>query len=161
MNKFALILGLLLFFNCSKSDEEDHMSAVYDHITYILEGMCKIGESKCAAVFRDNKPILLEIIKDVINEFKEGADPTSILAKYLGKIILIDGLGTKCNLFSLLKVVEIFNSADGIKDLGKTIVDNANKIFDYVQEIKNKEDLDEKLVSVGHILSILLNFYVN
>ena len=161
MNKFALILGLLLLFNLSKSIDDDQMSTLYDHMTYILEGMSKTGEGQCAAVFRNNKSVLLGIIKNIMNDIKGGVDTTTIVARYLGKLILIDGLGTKCNIFALLKVVEIFNSADGIKNIGTSIVDNSNQIFDYVQEIKNKEELDDKLVSAGRILAILLNFNVN
>ena len=161
MNKFALLLGLLLIFNLSKSEDDDQMSTLYDHVTYILEGMSRTGEGQCAAIFRNNKPQLLKIINDIMTDMKKGDELSTIVIKYLGKLIVIDGLTSKCNIFNILGVVDLFNSATGISDLGTSIVTNAQEIFTYIQELKTKETLDEKLVPVGHILALILNFYVS
>ena len=161
MNKFALLLGLLLIFNFSKSEDEDQMSTIYDHVTYILEGMSKTGDAQCAAVFRNNKPEMLELLNLIMADIKAGTELSNIIIKYLGRLVLIDGLPTKCNLFNIIGVVDKFSSTTGIVTIGNNIANNADEIFRYVQEIKTKETLDEKLVPVGHILSLILDFYVS
>ena len=161
MNKFAFLLGLLLIFNLSKSEDEDQMSTLYDHATYIIEGMSRGGEGQCVAVLRNNKSQLLKILNDIIADMKNGDDLSTIVVRYLGKLIVIDGLTSKCNIFNILGVVDLFNSATGISDLGNSIVSNAQQIFSFIQELKTKETLDEKLVPVGHILALILNFYVS
>ena len=160
MNKFVLLLGLLLIFNLSKSDD-DQMSTLYDHATYLIEGMSQTGQGLCAAVLRNNKATILPIIESIIADMKAGVELSTVLSTYLTRLVFVDGFVLDCNPFALLGVVNKFNSAQGIEKIGNLISNNAADIFYYVQEFKNKETLDEKLVPLGHILSIVLEYNVN
>ena len=160
MNKFVLLLGLLLIFNLSKSDD-DQMSTLYDHATYLIEGMSQTGHGLCAAVLRNNKATILPIIESIIADMKAGVELSTVLSTYLTRLVFVDGFVLDCNPFALLGVVNKFNSAQGIEKIGNLISNNAADIFYYVQEFKNKETLDEKLVPLGHILSIVLEYNVN
>ena len=158
MNKFVFLLGLLLIFNLSKSEDNDQKNEIYAQIIGIFEGMSETGEGQCAAVFRNNETHLLDLISDMMTQIKNGEEITSLLSNMAE--FSVDGLYEKCNLLGMVEALTLFNSETGISDIGTNIVDNAKKIFSYVQEYKAKETLGEKIIFVGHILSIMLNYYV-
>ena len=159
MNKFAFLLGLLLIFNLSKSEDNDQKNEPYARIISILEGMSETGEGQCVAVLRNNKPQILDLITNIMTKIKNGEEIISILNNT--EQFSIDGLYQKCNINGLSEALALFNSETGITYIGSKIVDNADEIFSYIQEFKAKETLDEKMISVGNILSIIFNFYVN
>ena len=163
MNKIAVFLFFILFFNFSKSIEVDDatLDKLYDSLIEVLKGMCETGKNECSQAFADNKDQLIVIIKTIIEELNNGADLSTILLKYATQLMLIDNIGTKCNIIYVLRVVTKFQSADGIRDLGKTIEDNADKLFEYFQNILNGGTKEVKLFAVGQIFALLFSYYVN
>ena len=163
MNKIAIFLFFILFFNFSNSFElnDETLDKAYDLLVEILKGMCQNDKKECATAFAKNKDQLIVIIKNIIEEVKNGADLSSILTKYSIQLILIDDIGTKCNIIYILRVITKFQSADGIRDIGETIKNNAGELYKYIQTILTGETTEVKLYAVGQILSLILNYYVN
>ena len=163
MNKIAIFLFFILFFNFSNSFElnDETLDKAYDLLVEILKGMCQNDKKECATAFAKNKDQLIVIIKNIIEEVKNGADLSSILTKYSIQLILIDDIGTKCNIIYILRVITKFQSADGIRDIGETIKNNADELYKYIQVILTGETTEVKLYAVGQILALLFNYYVN
>ena len=101
------------------------------------------------------------LIRLVEYQLDNGADFFCILTKYSIQLILIDDIGTKCNIIYILRVITKFQSADGIRDLGETIKNNAEELYKYIQVILTGETTEVKLYAVGQILALLFNYYVN
>ena len=163
MNKIAVFLFFILFFNFSKSIEVDDatLDKLYDSLVEVLKGMCKTGKNECAEVFVNNKDQLITLIKNIMEELSNGTDLSTIILKYAIQLLLIDNIGTKCNIIYIVRVVAKFQNADGIRDIGKTIKDNADELFEYFQKILGDEATEVKLYAVGKIFSLLFSYYVN
>ena len=163
MNKIAVFLCFILFFNFSNSFElnDETLDTVYDLLVEVLKGMCQNDKKECATAFAKNKDQLIVIIKEIMEEIKNGEEFGTILMKYSVKLLLIDDIGTKCNIIYILRVINKFQSADGIRDIGETIKNNADELYKYIQVILTGETTEAKLYAVGQILALLFNYYVN
>ena len=163
MNKIAIFLCFILFFNLSNSFELDDetLDKAYDLLVEVLKGMCLNDKKECATAFAKNKDQLIVIIKNIIEEVKKGVDINSIVTKYSIPFLVIDNIGTKCNIIYILRIITNFQSADGIRDIGETIKNNADELYKYIQVILTGETTEVKLYAVGQILALLFNYYVN
>ena len=65
MNKIAIFLFFILFFNFSNSFElnDETLDKAYDLLVEILKGMCQNDKKECATAFAKNKDQLIVIIK--------------------------------------------------------------------------------------------------
>ena len=160
MNKFALFLCFILVLNSAKS-ETDLVEQIYDYFTIVLKGMSKNNGQECSNVFANNKDKLLGIVREIVEKAKSGTSLGKILPSYLSKVLVIDGIGTKCNLIFALNIVGKFESENGIKEIGDVISSKYKDIYQNIQTISNSQSLDDKLIAGGRILALLLDFYVN
>ncbi len=158
MNKLAILLCFLLVFNFSKSDED------YDFVeilTYIFKGMSPNEEGKCAKVFMNHKSEIKDILTKLFNDIKDGKDFSSLTLNYGLKLIAIDGLATECKVFPLLEAINKLMSPSGIKSIGEAISNNADEIYEHFKSLKKDKGVLKKMVPIGKVLSIILNFSVN
>ena len=163
MNKFVLFFCIILFPIFSKCEEisDETLSKAYDMVVIITKGMCNTDEKQCSTALENNKDKLMPIIKDMIKDIQNGDTISTVASKYVTKIIFIDGIGNKCNVFGLLSVVPKFSSPEGIKEIGDSISNNSSQIYPYVQTVLNGESNEAKLMAIGHIISIIFAFYVH
>ena len=162
MNKIAFfllytILQFLKFFWI----EWWTLDKVYDLLIEVFKGMCQNDKKECATAFTKNKDQLILIIKEIIEEIKNGEEFASILMKYSVKLLMIDDIGTKCNIIYILRIITKFQSADGIRDIGETIKNNADELYKYIQVILTGETTEAKLYALGKILALIFNYYIN
>ena len=161
MNKFALLLCFLLAVNYSICQDTEEIEKYYDYAVELLKGFSKNGQNTCANFFSVHRKQVISIVKAAIEEIKAGAQLTSLALKYVGQLLNLDSsVATTCNLFGILPLVNKFNSVDEIKAIGQRITSNAQTIYDNIQLAKNAEGLKSKLLYIGKILSIVLNFNV-
>ena len=158
MNKLAILLCLLLVFNFSKSDED------YDFVdiaAYIFKGMSHNEEGKCAKVFLNNKSKIKDILTKLFNDLKNGKELSSIMFGYGIELVAIDGMATDCKIFALLEAVNKLMSPSGIKSIGESISNNADEIYSNFLDLKKDKGVLKKMVPLGKVLKIILNFSVN
>ena len=162
MNKFVLLLCFLLFLNFSKCEETINYEQYYDYLVKVLQGLCPNGEAECAAIFINHKSQLLPLLTNIINDFINGDDTTTIMARYMFSIMAIDtSLLTKCNIADLIGVMRTFDSVESIQALGNRIANKSQQILSNVQLLQGVEGLENKLFYVGRILSLVLGFTVS
>ena len=163
MNKFVVLLCIFLAFNFTKSEEmtDEALEKIYGYIVSILKGMSSTEQRQCAGVFINNKDRLKPILGQIIADVKNGDSISIIISRYLTSLLVIDNIGSKCNLLSILRFIGIFDNANGIREIGNNIVNSADDILLSVGDIQNGETTDDKLIGIGRIIAIVLNFYVN
>ena len=159
MNKFVLLLCFLLVVNVSK-EETDMYDRAYDLITKLLKGMSTSEKGECANIFENKKEEIMNVIKGLIDDIKAGKKFSDVLVNYGFKLITIEDLVLKCKAFDLFQLFSKFTSKDGIKEIGSTIQNKADEIYELINDVKSARTLADKLVKVGKILSIVFNFSV-
>ena len=162
MKKHILLLCFLLSLHFTKSIDDEVFDIGYDLLSKILRGMTKTGTTRCSEIFINNKEILSDTLKEIINNNKESPNIIDIISKIwnYGKLIFIQDLFDKCKLEKISYLQNKIFSKNGIIEMGTEIENNNEKIFGLIKEIVKGKDSDEKLTLVGRIISIVLNFYV-
>ena len=161
MSKFALLLCFLLVVNYSLCQESDPISKYYDYLVELLKGFSKNDQHLCSDFFALHRNDVIPIVQSGLAQIQAGESLASIALGLVGKIISIDSsVGSSCNLWGLIPLINTFNHEDEIKNIGKRISDKAGEIFTNIGLIKEAEGLNNKLVYIGRILSIVLNFFV-
>ena len=161
MSKFALLLCFLLVVNYSLCQESDPISKYYDYLVELLKGFSKNDQHLCSDFFALHRNDVIPIVQSGLAQIQAGESLASIALGLVGKILSIDSsVGSSCNLWGLIPLINTFNHEDEIKNIGKRISDKAGEIFTNIGLIKEAEGLNNKLVYIGRILSIVLNFFV-
>ena len=113
-------------------------------------------------IFINHKSQLLPLLTNIINDFRNGDDTTTILARYMFQIMAVDiNLLTKCNVADLVVAMRTFDSVESIQALGNRIADKSQQILSNVQLLQGVEGLENKLFYVGRILSLVLGLTVS
>ena len=157
MNKFLLILCFALVFNVAKS-QTDLIEIAYDYFTIILKGMTKNNGTECSDVFKNNKEKLLPYVREIIEKAKKGE--TLDLLSYGFLVAAIDNITVKCKIVEVYSLSDKFTSVKEIKRIGAIISNDYKEIFTYFNTLIMGQSLEEKLISVGRILSKILDFSV-
>ena len=153
MKKFGLLLFLLAISFTQQLDYSDiDINAIYDKLIIVAKGFSPSGTTQCSAVLNTKKAEILVILKNAINEIKNGGSMTSVLIKYGLKLVGIDGMSSKCKAWEVVSKVTALLTKDGIKPRWYRIVNNAANIYNTVEEFKNAADLDAKLVVAGKVI---------
>ena len=161
MNKFSLFFLILLIINFSQNEEFNiNIENIYDSIVYVLRGISKTEKYLCANIFVQNKPKMIQSITYLIEEFKISQDFSNLIAGLGVEIIGIDNSLTECRLLNIISVLNCFFSKEGIKEMGERISNNSKTIVNLVNITKNNTGLPDKLINLGKILKIILDFYV-
>ena len=157
MNKFGLILFLLAISFTQQIDYSDiDIDAIYDKLIILAKGFSTTSEYQCSAVLNTKKAEILVILKNAINEIKNGGSMTSVLIKYGLKLVGIDGMSNKCKAWEVVSKITALLTKDGIKETGYRIVNNTASIYAAIQEFKDAADLDGKLVAAGKAIRFIL-----
>ena len=158
MNKLGLLLCFLLIVNISAEEEKDMVGKVYDVITNLLKGMSE--EGKCSRIFEKKKSDILPIVKELVEKVKTGKSLSEVVVEQGFKLLAIEDLAVDCKAFSLFELFSKVTSKDGIKDIGLAIQQHADKIHQYVSQIKSTKGILEKIEIAGKMFALILNFKV-
>ena len=162
MSKFILLLSILSFSSILCQITDQTIETAYDWLIEILKGMSDTEEHKCSNVFRDKRDKeILPMLKDIVKRMDRGEEFETIARRYGIPLIATKGLAENCNLINAIPIYFRVNNEEGIQETGKIINKNAKEIYEQVQVMKSYETFPEKLVILGKILSIILEFYVH
>ena len=78
-----------------------------------------------------------------------------LMSKLIGaglKLFMIDGFATDCNLQSIMDIAPKITKAEGIRNMGNNMINNANELETIFKEFTNASDLDGKLIVIGKII---------
>ena len=161
MNKLGLLLCFLLIVNTSAEEKKDMAENIYDIIIKLLKGMAEEeGKGRCSKIFEDKKNEILPIVKELINEVKNGKSLSELVVSYGFRLLAVEDVAVECKAFALLELFSKVTSKDGIKDIGISIQKNANTIHQYLTEMKSEKVLLNKVQKAGKIFALVLNFKV-
>ena len=160
MNKLGLLLCILLIVNISAEEEKDMVVRVYDIVTNLLKGMSEDGKGKCSLIFINKKEQILPIVKELIKEVKNGKSLSQLAVSYGFRLLAIEDLAVDCKAFSLFELFSKITSKDGIKDIGISIQQHADKIHQYVSQIKTTKGISNKIEIAGKMFALIFNFKV-
>ena len=163
MNKFVLLLTFFLTINICYCDESIPFNedTIYNYVVDLLKGLSNKPEHECSNIVKNNKKDIMKIAKDLIGDLKNGKKLNDLIWKYGLRLMDIEDLLSKCKLLDLLDLKDQLKSKTGILKYGETIYNHADTIAQYLTEAKNASTMDEKMIKIGQILAIILDFYVN
>ena len=168
MNKFIILLWLILFFKSSKSEETQvnntlNISKYFDEIVIVLKGMSQKNDTHiCSDSFEHNKSDLITIIQSIIQDLNQNqnVDFTTVLIENAFSLLFIDNIFVKCRIIHIIEIINKFIKKELIKEIGKTVYEKSEQISKSVQNIQNSESKETKLIYLGKIISLIFNFYV-
>ena len=154
MNKLGLFLCFLLAISYTQSEVIDGLdiNELYDKFTIIAKGMAETTEYKCANSLINNKA---KILPEVENIMKSLNNEQELMSKLIGaglKLFMIDGFATDCNLQSIMEIAPKITKAEGIRNMGNNMINNADELETIFKEFTNASDLDGKLIVIGKII---------
>ena len=161
MKKFSILLCFILLLNFSKSLDEEVFDLVYNLTSKIFKGMTKTKSHLCSDTMIKNKEKISTILKDIIKSSEDDLGFFDFLDNIVNYIKLnnVENIN-KCKLSEILELSSQIPTLTGIKNIGKSVENNNNNIFELIKKIVKCNDSDERLALLGKILSIILNFYV-
>ena len=163
MNKIALLIFFCVIFKISHCQSFSLFSAdsIYDFVFNFLKGLSITENGQCIKVYSNNKEEIIQILNELLQGLEEGYDITNLIFPIGMEFFGISGLISKCQVLTLLDIYNRISTKDGIKEIGSTIYNNAETIYNLTNDLKKYNDLGDKLVVLGKILSIIFNFFVN
>ena len=160
MNKFALLLCLLLIANIS-AEEKDMVERIYNIVINILKGMAeKKPEQSCARIFETKKSEIFPIFKELVNEVKSGKSLSGVLSSYGLRLLAVEDLAVNCKAFALFELFSKMTSKEGLKDIGASIEKNAGEISNYFSQMKATKVIENKVQIAGQIFAKIFNLQV-
>ena len=163
MNKFILVL--LLATSCfSLNIREIPEDDIYAAVVAVFKGLAQTDDAVCAAILVREKTTIMDIFREAEAAIDAGEDPYTVAFEAAMKLIAIDGLVTECNVLGLSSVIAKFQSKDGLVEIFQAVIDNVDEIYSYGESIRaavESGDYDAAFQSLGHILSIALDYKVN
>ena len=165
MNKFLVIFFLALSaVSCFKLKDEVPVDEIYAAVVALFKGMAETEEATCAKVLVDQKPKILEIVYECIDEIKAGTAAETAIQNAAIKLMGVDGFVSECNVLQMPAIITKFTTEDGLVEIFQTAIDNVHEIFTYGETMKDaikNKDYNAAAEAAGHILSIILDFQVN
>ena len=158
MNKLGLLLCFLLIVNISAEEENDLSGKIYDLIIYLLRGMSE--EGKCSKIFEKKKNEIFPIVKELVDKVKSGGSLSQVVLECGFKLLAIEDVAVDCKAFSLFELFSKVTSKEGIKDIGMAIQQHADKIHQYVSQIKSTKEMLNKIEIAGKMFALIFNFKV-
>ena len=169
MNKISLLycFSFLFFIIGSSSNqnidnnltnESDNYTKIFKYIVLVLRGMSKGNNGECVKGFISNEIYIIEEIKNIIDELEK--DNFYEVLTHVSYIL--NRVQDECNMGEILSLLLKLYSTDTdfIKTLGLNTLKTSGCIEDNVNDIMEKPSLEEKLTSVGKVLSSILNIYI-
>ena len=162
MNKLGLLLCFLLAFSYSKSEDIDGIdpSMVYDQLISVTKGMAQTNEYKCSNTLKNNRDKIFPKFESIIKSLKNENDFMSELFK--SGLSLLTVIEPKdCNLYDIIAKFPNLLKAEGIKDMGKNMMNHAGEIEGLINEFKKATDKEGKLIATGKIIKVITGIFVN
>ena len=159
MKKIFVLLFLIISINISEEGLINDVDKFYQDLKQILKGMSKQDNLyECGELFEKNEVILLGIMKDIFgnNTESKNLDIISIISK----LLQIEGLASKCNIFQLVEIYLKVNTVEGFKDIGKAVSANAKAISESFTKMETSKSENETNIQLGKIISNALNYFV-
>ena len=171
MNKISLLyfFSFLIFIIGSSSNqnidnnltsESTNYDKIFDYLIFVVSGMSSGKDGKCVEGFIFYRE---EIIKNIIKIVDELEKENFIFMNIISYAFdILSTIRNDCDvngLFSLL--LQLPNTdTNFIKTLWLNTLKTSGCIEDNVNDIMEKPSLEEKLTSVGKVLSSILNIYI-
>ncbi len=159
MNKVELFLCFLLAISYTQSEMIDGIDVdeVYGKLIIITKGMAETAESKCSNTLKDNKDLILPIVKDVIRNLKNTEELQNILKREAFKLFNIPNIITDCRIGNIISFVLNLLKPEGIREFGFNIKNNVNPLSCLLKAYFEASDKEEKLFVLGQIIRIITN----
>ena len=154
MNYFSFGICFLLLFNFSLNLDAE---LLYDIIIKLFKGLSVSENSQCIIICERKKDEIMKILTDIINELDDGKSITNLILPYGMKLFAIKDLMTKCQILAIFDIYNRIITKDGIKEVGNEVYNNANEIYKYIEQSKEKGIYN----IIGKILSLVFNIYIN
>ena len=162
MKKFAIFLCFILLVNISHQEEQfDFYEKIYDFVTNVLKGLADTNERKCGNGFVQYKPQLLVVFKSLMNDFLNGEELDQLIRNYRNQLKTIGTIDVDCKFDEFIIQLGNLKTLNGITQVGYRIRDQASQFFDYMKDMKEEKEFNDKIVIVGKILKIVFNISVN
>ena len=163
MNKLGLLLLLLICSASSLNLREVPVDLLFEVFSSLFKGMAKTEEAKCSAVILNEKDRITKIINEAIDDYNSQGLNVAIQVAII-KLVDSDELVDECRVLAMEPIIGRILTKDGIVDIFQNIIDNMSDIYSYGEQIKaafDEKDFNKMAESLGHILSLALNFNVN
>ena len=161
MNKITFLICFCLIFKFSHTIDIKPETA-YNYGYNLIKGLATDeNNSKCLSIYDENQDKITEYLKEIIQGLNEGKTMKDLMMSVGLKIVLIDGLGDECRLFYLLEIYNKISTNEGIKEVGTNISNNAEEIYNWINNLQNYKNTGDKFYVLGKIASYIFNFYVN
>ena len=157
---FIISFSTILSDSADSADSDNIIDTVYDFLIGIFKGMSNSDMAKCAGVLENQKKILKEYIEIIVEKFKSGEKFDEILKEYGIKIITIKGLAENCELFKAIITYDKISTVDGLTQISEKMENDSKVISEIIKKLLNFVDKDDKIVVLGKLLSIILDFNV-
>ena len=153
MKKFGFLFFVLLAISYTQSEEIDgiDVNALYDNFTIIAKGMAETNASKCSNILIAHKKTLYRVIEAIIKNFNKQEKLEKILTAAALPLLMIPRIVEDCNIKSIIQTVPNLLKAEGIKQMGQNIIDNATELENLFKELFEATD-DGKLIVIGKII---------
>ena len=164
MNKLGLLLLLLICSASSLNLREVPVDLLFEVFSSLFKGMAKTEEAKCSAVILNEKDRITKIINEAIDDYNNGKGLNVAIQVAIIKLVDSDELVDECRVLAMEPIIGRILTKDGIVDIFQNIIDNMSDIYSYGEQIKaafDEKDFNKMAESLGHILSLALNFNVN
>ena len=164
MKKLISLILILTFSSilCDSDNTTDvEIENYYNYAILLLKGMSdSFPLTKCADVLISQKSRLFPLLKDIFEKMDNQEELKAIIHKNAFILLSTPGLAENCNLLNAIPLYYIFSSPEKIDNIGKSIQENASKIFEQKQ-IMDQSEAPGKLIALGKIISIILKFTVH
>ena len=160
MNKLILLLIILSSIHFSKETTNDLYDIIFDYSFNIIKGMSKNeSESSCVNAFIEKKEEMRKDFREIIKILTEEEYSLSLLIHITSLIIKIQ---EKCDLIKLLLFANDFYGFEKtfIENIGLNTMRQSKIIKKNINDVFEKNILNEKLLYIGKILSLIFNFNI-
>ena len=154
MNKLGLFLCFLLAISYTQSEVIDgiDVNELYDKFTNIAKGLADNTEYKCSNLLINNKNKVLPKVEEVVRNLKDTNALPNALAGFALQLSMIDGFISDCNIASVVNIILTITKAEGIKQMGQNMIDNATELEGLFKDFTAATTEEGKLIVIGKII---------
>ena len=171
MNKISLLYCFifLIFIIGSSSNqnidnnltsESTNYDKIFDYLVFVVSGMTSGKDGKCVEGFISHQKEIKGLIIKIVDELEKDDFQMMSVLTYASSIF--QTVQEDCNVNDILPLLIqlYFTETNLIKTLGLNTLKSSSCIEENVNDIMEKPSLEEKLTSVGKVLSSILNIYI-
>ena len=154
MNKLGLFFCFLLAISYVQTEVIDGLDVneLYDKFVIIAKGMAETTEYKCSNTLNTNKATILPVVEDILKSLKNEQELMGKIVSGGFKLMMIQGFAENCNLANVLEIVPKITKAEGIKNMGQNMINNADDLEALFKEFTGASDTEGKNIVIGKII---------